>query len=85
MTTVRLLKNGAEAFPAMFSAIREAGRSIALEMYIIADDETGREFRNHLTAASKRGVLVDVLVDSWGCWNLPNTFSGTSSSLRVVR
>jgi len=74
MTTVRLLKNGAEAFPAMFAAIQEASRSIALEMYIIADDETGRELRNHLTAAAKRGVLVDVLVDSWGSWNLPNTF-----------
>ncbi len=74
MTTVRLLKNGVEAFPAMFAAIQEAAHSIALEMYIIADDETGREFRNHLTAAAKRGVLVDVLVDSWGSLHLPKTF-----------
>jgi len=74
MTTVRLLKNGSEAFPAMFAAIQRAARSIALEMYIIADDETGRELRNHLTAAAKRRVRVDVLVDSWGSWNLPNAF-----------
>ncbi len=74
MTTVRLLKNGAEAFPAMFAAMSGAVQSIALEMYIIADDETGREFRSHLTAAAKRGVPVDVLIDSWGSWNLPRSF-----------
>jgi cardiolipin synthase A/B len=74
MTTVRLLKNGAEAFPAMFAAMDRAVSSIALEMYIIADDDAGREFRDHLTAAAKRGLLVEVLVDSWGSWNLPDVF-----------
>jgi cardiolipin synthase len=74
MTTVRLLKNGAEAFPAMFAAMRKAMHSIALEMYIIADDEAGRAFRDHLAAAAVRGLLVEVLVDSWGSWNLPNNF-----------
>jgi len=74
MATIRLLKNGAEAFPAMFTAIQRAAHSIALEMYIIADDETGSELRGHLTAAAKRGLLVEVLVDSWGSWNLPGTF-----------
>lgn len=58
----------------MFSAIRRAVHSIALEMYIIADDETGREFREHLIAAAKRGLLVDVLIDSWGSLPLPNAF-----------
>jgi cardiolipin synthase len=74
MTTIRLLKNGAEAFPAMFAAIQGASRCVALEMYIVADDATGREFRDHLTAAARRGVLVDVLIDSWGSLHLPNTF-----------
>ncbi|MCK9418447.1 MAG: phospholipase D-like domain-containing protein [Nitrospirae bacterium] len=74
MTTVRLLKNGAEAFPAMFTAIQQARYSIALEMYIIADDDAGRELRDHLTAAAGRGLLVEVLVDSWGSWNLPDAF-----------
>jgi cardiolipin synthase len=74
MTTVRLLKNGAEAFPAMFTAIQRAVYSIALEMYIIADDETGRELRDYLTAAARKGLLVEVLIDSWGSWNLPGSF-----------
>jgi cardiolipin synthase len=58
----------------MFSAIRRAVHSIALEMYIITDDETGREMRSHLVAAAQRGIQVDVLVDSWGSWNLSNAF-----------
>ena len=74
MTSVRLLKNGVEAFPAMFGAMDRAMSFIALEMYIFADNETGREFRGHLIDAAKRGVSVRVLVDSWGSWNLPDSF-----------
>jgi cardiolipin synthase A/B len=74
MTSVRLLKNGAEAFPAMFAAIDQACKFIALEMYIVSDNETGREFRDHLLEAAKRGVRVRVLIDSWGSWNLPDSF-----------
>lgn len=74
MTTVRLLKNGVEAFPAMFEAMDRAGTCIALEMYIYADDETGREFRSHLVNAARRGVQVMVLVDAWGSWSLSDSF-----------
>ncbi len=74
MVTVRLLKNGVEAFPAMFEAVDRARSSVALEMYIVADDETGREFRSHLARAAGRGVRVMVLVDAWGSWNLPDSF-----------
>ena len=74
MPTVRLLKNGREVFPAMVDAIDRAASSIALEMYIFADDETGREFRSHLIAAANRGLRVMVLVDAWGAWGLPDSF-----------
>ncbi len=74
MTDIRLLKNGIEAFPAMYEAIDRASTCIALEMYIFADDETGREFRRHLTDAARRGVHVMVLVDAWGSWSLPEAF-----------
>jgi cardiolipin synthase len=86
MTTVRLLKNGNEAFPAMFKAIDGARKCIALEMYVIADDETGREFRSHLIAAAERGIGVMVLVDSWGSWALPDLFwNGLRSAGGAVR
>jgi cardiolipin synthase len=74
MTTIRLLKNGVEAFPAMVRAVEHAALSIALEMYIIVDDKTGRLFREHLIGAAKRGIPVQVLVDAWGSWNLPDVF-----------
>lgn len=74
MSRLRLLKNGVEAFPAMHAAIDNARSSIALEMYIVADDETGREFREHLISAARRGVHVMVLIDAWGCWTLPDAF-----------
>ncbi len=86
MTFVRLLKNGVEAFPAMFTAIDRASTFIALEMYIVADNETGREFRNHLIDAASRGVRVRVLIDSWGSWNLPDSFwDGLRSAGGTVR
>ncbi len=74
MADVRLLKNGAEAFPAMFEAVDRASSSVALEMYVVTDDETGREFRSHLAGAARRGIGVMVLVDAWGSWNLPDSF-----------
>lgn len=74
MTTISLLKNGVEAFPAMCAAIDGARACVALEMYIFADDETGREFRSHLVAAAKRGVQVMVLLDAWGSWALSDSF-----------
>jgi cardiolipin synthase len=74
MTSVRLLNSGAEAFPAMFEAIDRAQSSVALEMYVFADDETGREFRAHLLRAAGRGVRVLVLVDAWGSWELHDSF-----------
>jgi cardiolipin synthase len=74
MTTVRLLKNGSEVFPAMYDAIGRAASSVRLEMYLFADDETGREFRSHLIAAANRGVQVMVLVDAWGAWGQTEAF-----------
>jgi cardiolipin synthase len=74
MTTIRLLKNGIEAFPAMFRAVDSATSSIAFEMYIFADDNTGREFRTHLVNAARRGIRVMVLVDGWGSRSLPDAF-----------
>ena len=63
MATVRLLKNGSEIFPAMHDSIDRAVSCVGLEMYIFADDGTGRAFRERLMSAAKRGVQVMVMVD----------------------
>ncbi|HXY62353.1 MAG TPA: phospholipase D-like domain-containing protein [Nitrospirota bacterium] len=74
MTTIRLLKNGIEAFPSMYGAVDRATSCIAFEMYVFVDDDTGRQFREHLVNAARRGIRVMVLVDAWGSWALPDGF-----------
>jgi cardiolipin synthase len=74
MTTIRLLKNGSQVFPAMFDAIERASSCVVVEMYLIADDGTGREFRGRLINAAKRGIEVLVIIDAVGSWSLQDSF-----------
>ena len=57
------LENGAEIFPAMLEAIRQAKRTINFETYIYWSGEIGREFVEALTERSRAGVEVQVLMD----------------------
>ena len=68
---VRVLQDGAEAFPAMLDAIAGARRSVYLETYIFNDDRTGRAFAEALAGAAARGLDVALLYDSLGSWKTP--------------
>jgi cardiolipin synthase A/B len=72
--SVRLLRNGREAFPTWIAAIDAAIARISLEMYIFADDTIGRRVADALARAARRGVAVRVLYDSIGCRHTPSTF-----------
>ncbi len=74
--TLRLIGEGRAAFAAMLEAIDGARSSVFLEMYIFAADDTGRQFRDRLAAAARRGARVMVLVDAWGSWGTPAAFWG---------
>lgn len=63
---IKLLRSGAEYFPALERAIDSAHREIWLESYLFADDATGRRIAAALAHAAQRGVKVRVLVDGWG-------------------
>ena len=63
---VRLLCDGAGAFPAMLEAIASAKREILLEMYWIGTDRVGVMFRDALVARAKDGILVRVIYDALG-------------------
>jgi cardiolipin synthase len=63
---LRLLRNGAEYFPALADALAAARSEAWLETYIFADDPSGRAIAEALVAAARRGVVVRVLVDGWG-------------------
>jgi cardiolipin synthase len=71
---VRLLHNGAQAFPAWLEAIDRAQQRISLEMYIFSDDVIGRRFAEALSRAAQRGVKVRLLYDFVGCRETPPAF-----------
>ena len=63
---VRLLRDGAQAFPAMLDAIASAQREILLEMYWIGADAVGARFRDALAARARAGVKVLAIHDAVG-------------------
>ncbi len=63
---VRILRDGALAFPAMLACIRAARTSVCFENFILADDGTGAEFARALARAQARGTRVRVLYDPVG-------------------
>ncbi len=74
VTTWKWLRTGDEVFPAMLAAIDAARETVRLEIYIYSNDTLGQKFRTALIRARQRGVLVKVLVDGIGSYNLPNDF-----------
>ncbi|HSB19260.1 MAG TPA: phospholipase D-like domain-containing protein [Anaeromyxobacteraceae bacterium] len=65
-SSVRILDGGAEAFPRMLAAIDAARETVHLEVYAFALDATGERFVEALSAAARRGVRVQVVVDGVG-------------------
>jgi len=63
---VTLLRDGAEAYPAMLDAIRSAREQVLFEMYWFGSDKAGRRFGAVLREASARGVEVAVVYDAFG-------------------
>jgi cardiolipin synthase len=63
---VRLLRDGAQAFPAMLEAIASAAREVLLEMYWIGADPVGVAFRDALAERARAGVTVRVIHDAVG-------------------
>jgi cardiolipin synthase len=67
----RWLPTGAEAYDRMLAALARSRHSVRLEYYIYRADGTGDRFRAALTAAARRGVRVQLLLDAFGCAGLP--------------
>ena len=60
---VQNLENGAEIFPAMLAAIRDAKQTINFETYIYWSGNIGRAFAQALGERARAGVKVHVLLD----------------------
>lgn len=74
---IKLLKNGAEYFPALESAINNAVSEVHIQAYIYDDDVTGKRIGNALMQAARRGVSVNVLLDGFGSQHLSRRFVKT--------
>jgi cardiolipin synthase A/B len=78
-----LHRDGGEAYPRMLEAIRGARRTVLLEMYLFADDTTGRVFADALAACAQAGLDVRVLYDAVGSRSTPSSFFGGLRALGV--
>jgi cardiolipin synthase len=63
---VRLHEGGDELFPAMHAALASAQQEVWFATYIFHDDGAGRLMADALAAASRRGVLVHLVIDGFG-------------------
>jgi cardiolipin synthase A/B len=64
--SVALLRDSRENYPAWLEAIRSAQTVIHFENFIIADDDSGRQFAEALMERARAGVRVRVLYDWLG-------------------
>lgn len=71
---IELLRNGEEYFPALEAAIDQARYEIYLQTYIYEADQTGYRIGDALKRAVQRGVRVHVLLDGFGCKDLPRLY-----------
>ena len=63
LSGLRLLPNGPEAMATRVALARRAEKSLDVQYYLIASDDTGRQFLRELRDAARRGVRVRVLID----------------------
>jgi len=68
-----VLTNGDTAFPAMLAAIGQARDRIAFESYIYQDGDVADRFTSAFEAAARRGVRVQIVVDSVGSAKMGKT------------
>ncbi|MBV8854572.1 MAG: hypothetical protein JOY91_14260 [Sinobacteraceae bacterium] len=69
---VRILRDGAQTFPAMFAAIRGARRYLYLEYYIFEDVSCdGEQLSDLLIERARAGVQISIIYDAVGSLTTP--------------
>jgi cardiolipin synthase len=79
-----LLRNGEEAFAAMFAAIDAAQDYVLLQVYILRDDDLGRDLKARLVRRARSGLRIYVLYDEIGSYGLPRRFVRELSAAGVI-
>lgn len=65
-----LLINGRQFYPAILAAIEAARHYIRIEMYLVSSGTVADQFIAALSAAARRGVRVELLLDAFGAQGL---------------
>ncbi|HSW25604.1 MAG TPA: phospholipase D family protein, partial [Burkholderiaceae bacterium] len=63
LSGLRLMPNGPEALAARIALARRAQKSLDVQYYVVAPDQSGRQFLRELRDAAQRGVRVRLLID----------------------
>ena len=71
---IQLLRSGEAYFPALIMAIENAVNTIYLQTYIYEVDKAGISVGNALKQAAQRGVAVNILLDGFGCKDMPKAY-----------
>jgi len=71
---LRLVRAAAVRLSALVDVLEAAEKSLKLFFYMYEDDHTGRRILDILIAACKRGVAVEMMVDSFGSNGAPRSF-----------
>ncbi len=64
---VTLYQGGKEYFETLYARLKEAHTFIHIQVYILANDQTGQRLLDALFEAASRGVQVFLMLDSFGC------------------
>jgi cardiolipin synthase len=71
---IQLLASGKPYFDCLLNIINEAKYSIHLQVYILGEDETGKQVVDALTDAVQRGVAVYLMPDGYASQSLSSKF-----------
>ena len=69
--SVRLLRCGAEFFPALIEAVDRSQREVRMETFIFDFEATGLQVAEALERAAARGVSIYLLIDGIGTLTVP--------------
>ena len=69
-----VLREGRETFPAMLAALTTAKKSICLEVYILAADQTGQRFKDIMLERARAGIAVRIMYDAVGSFGLADSW-----------
>jgi len=71
---VELLVDGPRIYESLFAGIESAEKYLLVQFYIVRDDGIGRELRDRLVEAARRGVRVLFLYDEIGSFRLSSSY-----------